>query len=151
MTRLYASHVSFRFCSGKSCNTDCHSLLQAMNMVGAMSHIAVVERVALNRRSMSLKVSFTRDISLTVPFDTKSIPDRFDLTMRCWNPEISSHCSIMKCCPEIESINVDGSKGTLSINTFNGGPLVNIEIQYSSIAISANIPESVISADKETE
>lgn len=151
MTRLYASHVDFRFHSGKSCTADCYSLLQEMNMVGAMSHVAVIERAALNRRSMSLKISFTRDKSLKVPNDTERVPDRFELTMRCWYPEMDGHCSLMKCSPEIESISINGSTGTLSLNTYMGFPLVNVEIRFSSITISAVIPESVITAEKETE
>ena len=119
-------------------------------MVGSMSHVAVVERIALNRRSISLKISFTRDKTLKVPYDTESIPDRFDLIMRCWNPEISGHFNFMKCLPEIESININGSTGRLSLNTYNVAPSVNMEIKYSSIAIRANIPGSVTSVVEET-
>ena len=116
-----------------------------------MSHFAVVERAALNRRSMSLKISFTRDKALPVPNDKESIPDRFGLTIRCLNPDIAGHISFMKCFTEIDSININGSAGILSLNTYNRVPFVSIEIKYSSISISANIPETVISGVKDTE
>lgn len=151
MTKLYASHVDFRFYSGQSSIVDCCTLLQEMSMVGSMSHVAVVERVALNLRSMSMKISFTRDKSLPVPYDRMSIPDSFGLTLRCTNPEISGHVNCVHCSPEIDSINIDGSAGRLSLNTYNGVQGASIEIKYSSIAISANIPETVISVVKETE
>lgn len=145
MTRLYASHVDFRFYSGQSCKVDCYTLLQEMSMVGLMSHVAVVERVALNLRSMSMKISFTRDKSLPVPYDRISIPDSFDLILRCMNPEISGHVNFVRCSQEIDSISIDGSTGRLSLNTYNGGPLASIDIKYSSITISANNPETNIS------
>ena len=151
MTRPYASHVDFRFYSGQSSKVDCYTLLQEMSMVGSMSHVAVVEHVALNLRSMSMKISFTRDKSLPVPYDRISIPDSFDLTLRCMNPEISGHVNCMHCSQEIDSISIDGSTGRLSLNTYYGAPLASIEIKYSSIAISANIPEVVNSVVKETE
>ena len=71
--------------------------------------------------------------------------------MRCWNPEIAGHFSFMKCSPEIESININGSTGTLSLKTYNGFPLISIEIKYTSMTISANIPETDISTGDETE
>ena len=145
MIRPYASHVEFRFYSGKSCNADCHTLLQEMSMVWLMSHVAVVERVAINRRSMSLKISFSRDKSLQVPNDTESIPDGFVLTLRCMNPRISGHIDHMQCSPEIDIINIDGSTGLLSLVIYEGYPSVSIEIKCSSISISSNIPGTVIS------
>ena len=117
-------------------------------MVRLMSHVAVVERVALNRRSMSMKISFTRDKSLPVPYDKESIPDRFNLTLRCMTPEISGHINGMQCSPEIDIINIDGATGTLTLVIYDGFPRVSIEIKYSSISISSNIPETVISSAK---
>lgn len=148
MIRPYASHVDFRFHPGQSSNVDCYSLLQDMSMVRLMSHVAVVERVALNRRSMSMKISFTRDKSLPVPYDRESIPDRFDLTLRCMNPEISGHINSMQCSPEFDIISIDGSMGTLSLVIYEGFPRVSIEIKYSSISINSNIPETVVFSAK---
>ena len=114
-----------------------------------MSHVAVVERFALNRRSLSMKISFTRDKSLPVPNDTESIPDRFDLTLRCMNPEVSGHINSMKCSPEIDSINIDGSMGLLSLAFYEGYPSISIEIKYSSIAINAHVSGSDSTAVKD--
>lgn len=116
-----------------------------------MSHVAVVERFALNRKSLTLKISFTRDKSLPVPFDTERIPDRFELSLRCSNPKISGHINDMQCSLEIDSINIDDSKGVLSLVNDDGFPLVNLEIQYSSISIISNILEAVVSAIKGVE
>lgn len=144
MTRPYASHVGFRFYSGKSVIVDCHSLLHDMSMVGLMSHVAVIARVALNRRSLSIKITFSRDKSLPVLNDRDSIPDIFDLTLRCMTPEISGHLNYMHCLPEIDSINIDGSTGTLFLDVYDGFPSFRIEIKYSSISITSHIPETAI-------
>lgn len=109
-----------------------------------MSHVAVLERVALNRRSMSMKVSFTRDKSLQVPNDTESIPDRFELALRCMNPETSGSIYRMQCSPEIESINIDATKESLFLALYDGIEIGRIDISYSSISIIVHIPENVI-------
>lgn len=145
MKRPYTSHVQFRFYSGQSINVDCSDFLHEMSMVGLMSHIAVVERVALNRRSISLKISFTRDKSLPVPFDTERIPDRFELSLRCINPIISGHIHRLQCCPEIDSLTIDGSIESLFLVHYDGFPSGSIEIKYSSMSIIAHIPDTVIS------
>lgn len=148
MTRPYASHVEFRFYSGQSSKVDCHSLLQEMSMVRLLSHVTVVERVALNRKSISIKISFARDKSLPVPNDSENIPDSFGLTLRCMNPRISGHIDNLQCSPEIDIINIDGCMGLLSLVIYEGYPKVSIEINFTSISINSHIPGTVCSADK---
>ena len=151
MTRPYASHVQFRFYSGQSINADCSGFLHEMSMVGLMSHIAVVERVALNRRSISLKISFTRDKSLPVPYDTESIPDRFELSLKCMNPIISGSIHRMQCRPEIDCLTIDGSIESLFLVHHDGFPSGSIDIKYSSMSIIAHTPETVISVAERIE
>lgn len=114
-----------------------------------MSHIAVVERITMNRRSISMKISFTRDKSLPVPNDRESIPDRFDLAIRCVKPEVSGHINNMRCSPEIDSIVIDDSMRSIRLNIFNGVPIVRLEVKYSSIYIISHAPDDVVSVNKE--
>ena len=138
MTRPYASHVLFHFYSGQSCNVDCSNLLDEMSMVGLMSHIAIIDRIALNRRSMSMKISFMRDHSLPVPRDRKSIPDVFELAFRFINPIVSGNVYRMSCSWEINSIRIDGSTESVRIDLedLEG----RIEVKFSSLYIFAHLP-----------
>ena len=140
MERLYASNLLFHFYSGKSCIADCSDLLYEMGMVGLMSHIAVVNRVALNRKSLSMKIAFTRDKRLPVPCDSDRIPDCFGLSIRCLNPEITSSVYDMHCTPEINSLLIDASKNTLSI-IFDDGGLSSINIIFTTITITSHVAD----------
>ena len=142
MTRPYASNVEFRFFSGQSCNDDCSGLLQEMSMVGLMSHIAIIDRIALNRRSMSMRITFTRDHSISVPDDREQIPDQFELMLRYMNPIISGHVHNLHCSPEINSICIDGFEKSvyLVLSDILSG---SITIKFSSLSLFAHIPENV--------
>ena len=147
MTRPYASNVDFRFCSGENCIVDCYSLLLEMSMVGLMSHIAVIEHLGLNRKSISFKISFSRDHSTPVPHDNKSIPDIFGLSIRCNNPKLSGHISKLHCLPDILSIYIDGLAQSMVIR-FDDGFLSSLHIEYSSITINSHTPV-IVNTDSE--
>ena len=138
MKRIYASHVDFHYCPGQSCKTECSDLLYEMDRVGLMSHICTVTHFALNRKSLSMSMSFTRDYNLPVPFDSKRLPDIISISLRCIGPTISGNINGMTCLSEIDSLDIDCSDNTIRIGTDDVCLWGRIEIKFKTMIINGS-------------
>ncbi len=138
MKRIYASHVEFHYYSGQSCKTECSDLLYEMSRVGLMSHIGTVAHFALNRKSLSISVSFTRDYNLAVPFDSKRLPDNISISLRCIAPSISGDIHGLTCLPEIVSLVIDCPDNTIRIRLGDVCLWGRIEIKYKTVIITGS-------------
>lgn len=138
MKRIYASHVDFHYYPGQSCKTECSDLLHEMNRVGLMSHICTVTHFALNRKSLSMSMSFTRDFNLPVPFDSKRLPDIISISLRSIAPTISGNINDMTCLPGIDSLDIDCPDNTIRIGIGDVCMWGRIEIKFKTMIITGS-------------
>ena len=138
MTRPYASHIDFHFYQGSSCKADCLELLYEMNRVGLMSHIACLEHIGLHRKSLSMRISFSKDKEMKVPNDSRLLPDFFTLSLRCHKPVISGSVSRFTCMSEIESLAIDCGSKVLYAHVNDSIQYGRIEVGFSSMLITAS-------------
>ena len=148
MKRIYASHVDFHYYPGQSCKTECSDLLHEMSRVGLMSHICTVAHFALNRRSLSISMSFTRDYNLPVPFDSKRLPDVICISLRCLAPIISGDINGLTCLPEIDSLEIDCPGKTIRFMIGDACLWGKIEIKFKTMIITGSKLQETESDDR---